>query len=286
MSAKPQNHTLRTNAPTSLDGPSRVFFFHPWDRYAEKCCLADVPRSADAADMRLPAALVSAQWHQGINTDKVLDFVFLLGVPLDNDPGKATKGKKGKADKKKKGAKEPEDEEMLKPDPVVWFNKMSVDTAAVGDLHHKLQILSLHSRENRISTEEVRLLLCRTFPSATLSPEWDTKPRESSHCCVAVVYCLFLQVALRFSALVRDINILLVGDDDTSSENDGAGSAVAEAFAEVSGAAGPGATSKKTLAATPENIEALVALFDHNRGMDEPNQDVCEWLRSILVPQM
>jgi len=181
--------------------------------------------------MTLPANLVSAQWYQGLNTDKIVDFVFLLGVPMEDSKGKG----KGKA----KGKDSPKDDGS--PNPVVWFNKMSLDTTAVETIHYKLQELAMHAREKRVSDDEV---------------------------------------SRRFNALQDDISILLIGDDnkraaESPSRDD------EEVATEVDAEA-----STTVLESTNDNIATLVSLFDLNRGMDDSHPAVCNWLRSILVPQM
>ncbi len=142
---------------------------------------------------------------------------------------------------------------------------MSLSARAVHAVHARLQELSLHVREQR---------------------------RGPDGGDAAAI------VASRFAAITKDITVLLVGD---AGDEDAAAAAAATAagadgsssgdlFADVDAVAeslllGSKPRAPMTLAPTAENVDALVALFDHNLGLDEPNQPVCNWLRSILVPQ-
>jgi hypothetical protein len=153
------------------------FLFEHCKDYVAKCCLPAAPRAQDAAEMTLPASLVAAQWYHGINDESVVDFVFLLGVP-GPDPA-ASNAKGGKGNKAAAAAEVDPDA----PLPVVWFNKMSVPTAAVHDVHDRLEELAMHAREQRVGDAEV---------------------------------------ARRFRALRKEVAVMLVGDDDSANIDDAA----------------------------------------------------------------
>jgi hypothetical protein len=211
------------------------FLFEHYPKYAESCCLPAVPTAADVVNMTLPDSLVSAQWYQGINNENIVDFVFLLGIATPEEDDKIIKGK------------EVDESSTRAQDPVVWFNKMSLDVNEVHKIHVCLQELDMHFREKRIDEEEA---------------------------------------AQRFSVIRDQISVLLVGDvghDDAQNVSREDITNDDSTLLNVEGRNNPAA---QLLPGTLENIRKTVELFDVQVGLDESNSAMCAWLRHILVPQM